>query len=95
MGPTAAILYLVLREAIFVYTLLILARVILSWVPDLGRRYPDAVRFLLRATDPALRPFQRVLSPYKTGGLDLSPILAIIALRIIEGVLARILIGLG
>ena len=83
----------VVNKAIWVYQLLIIVRAILTWVPDLVYRHPEFMRFLERVTDPAIRPFRRILSPYKTGGLDLSPLLAIIALSIIGRVLNQLLVG--
>lgn len=93
MRSPLSIVLLVVNSAIYVYQLLIIVRAILSWVPDLVRRHPEFMRFLERVTDPAIRPFRRILSPYKTGGLDLSPLLAIIALSVIERVLNQLLVG--
>ena len=39
-----------------------------------------------RMTNPFLRPFRRLLPPYKTGGIDWSPLLLLLALFIIRGV---------
>lgn len=82
-------LYLV-DKAITVLTVLIIVRAIMSWVPDLSRKYPDFMRLLDRITDPVIRPFRRVLSRYNTGGLDLSPVLAIIALGVVQGLINRL-----
>lgn len=63
---------------IFLFATLI--RVILSWVnPD--PRHP-AVAVLDRLTRPLLRPAQRLLPPM--GGLDLSPMLVIVALVLLQ-----------
>ncbi len=64
---------------------LIFARVIMSWVPSF--RYHPAGRWIAQTVDPWLRPFQRLLPPWKTGGLDFSPILALIVLEIIQSIL--------
>jgi uncharacterized protein YggT (Ycf19 family) len=73
-----------------VYTLLIFAYIIFSWVrlpysPWLNR----IQRFLFDVCDPYLRLFRRVLPPF--GPLDLSPILAIISLTILDQVIKAIL----
>ncbi len=65
-----------------VYTLLIFAYVLLSWVrlpysPTLER----IQRFLYETCDPYLRLFRRVVRPI--GGIDLSPIIAIFTLVIV------------
>ena len=59
---------------IWVYTLLIFAYVILSWVRSPYTTHP-VVRFLHDVCDPYLRLFRRVLPPL--GPVDLSPIVAV------------------
>lgn len=56
---------------------LILAAVILSWVGP-GARHP-VVPLVHQLTEPMLRPFRRVIPPL--GGLDLSPLFALIAIQ--------------
>jgi YggT family protein len=59
------------------FTVCLLIYVVLSWVaPDV--RNP-AVQLLARVCEPVLRPVRRVLPPL--GGLDLSPLLVLIALQ--------------
>jgi YggT family protein len=60
-----------------VYSLIVLAAIILSWLP-LNRRHRLVIA-LYRLTEPALAPIRRVLPP--VGGLDLSPMVLLIALR--------------
>jgi len=63
---------------IFMFAIFI--RVILSWIgPD---PYHPGVSLLQRLTDPALQPAQRLLPPI--GGIDLSPILVLIALVLMK-----------
>jgi YggT family protein len=65
-------------------------RIILSWVPispPPGLR--PAFNFLYDVTEPFLRLFRGLLPPI--GGLDISPILAFVVLRIAEGILSRVL----
>ncbi len=63
---------------IFLFAILI--RVILSWVnPD---PYNPAITLLSRLTDPIMRPAQRLIQPI--GGIDLSPILVIMGLVLLE-----------
>jgi len=63
---------------------LIFALVVVSWVPSL--RYHPAGRWVNRTVDPWLRPLRRLLPPWKTGGLDFSPLLAFIVLEILREV---------
>ncbi len=65
---------------ISIFLFAVLARVILSWInPD---PYNPAVDILSRITDPLLIPAQRVLPPI--GGIDLSPMLVMIGLVLLE-----------
>lgn len=66
---------------IWVYMLLIFAYVILSWVRSPYSTHP-IVRFLHDVCDPYLRLFRRVLPPL--GPVDLSPIVAVAALLLLE-----------
>ncbi len=49
-------------------------------------------RFIYGMTEPILRPLRRLIPPRPSFPIDLSPILAIIALEIIERVLVAILL---
>jgi YggT family protein len=75
---------------IYVYSLLILAYIITSWV-----RLPYSVwlnriqRFLYDVCDPYLRMWRRVLPTF--GPLDLSPVVGVAALYILRAVLLNIL----
>ena len=76
------------RVFIYVYTLLILAYIITMWVrlpysPWLNR----IQRFLYDVCDPYLRIWRRILPTF--GPLDLSPIVAILALQIVGGLIVR------
>jgi YggT family protein len=88
-----SILISIVSWAFQLYTLLILARVILSWVnTDPYRRPMDhpVVRLLNRATDPILLPLQRLIPPIG-GTLDLSPIAALFMLEIVRRILVTLL----
>lgn len=85
-------LWFLLDKAISIYTIVIIVSVILSWLPEMRYRYREFSRFLDRITEPVFRPFRRLLPPHKTGGLDLSPMLVLIALGILRQILFRILV---
>ncbi len=68
------------------YTLMLFARVIGSWFPNFQQA--SVMRFVNYYTDPYLGVFKRFVP--RIGMLDLSPLLAFIALRIIE----RIVLGI-
>lgn len=70
------------------YTFIILASVILSWligfnVINRHNRFVDAVwRFCLAATEPALRPIRNMLP--SMGGIDISPLILLIGLQAVQ-----------
>jgi YggT family protein len=80
-----------------VYLVLILIRVLLSWVPRMPYNpYLRAVvGFIEEATDPYLNLFRRVIPPIGGRGLalDLSPILAIIVLVVVQAVVVGAIEG--
>ena len=64
------------------YKWIIIIRALISWVnPD---PYNPIVQFLTRVTEPVLRPIRKLMPPWKMGGLDLSPLVAIFALIFLE-----------
>ena len=70
----------VVLTLIDVYSLVVLAAVVMSWV-HADRRHP-LVQAVFNVTEPALAPIRRVLPP--TAGLDFSPIVLLIALRLLR-----------
>jgi len=73
-----------------IYTFLIIARAIISWVnPD---PYNQVVRILDKLTEPVLYPIRKLLRRV-TGNLpmDFSPIIAIVLIQIAGSFLIRIL----
>lgn len=75
-----------------VYLWLIFLRVILTWISP--NPHTAVMRFLARAADPALRRARR-FCPLTLGGLDFSPLLAIIAVQLLGSVLGLWLWGMG
>jgi YggT family protein len=71
------------RTLVDLYSLVVLAAVVLSWI-----QLPDEnplVRFTRAATEPLLQPIRRVVPAI--GGLDLSAMLLLFALRFLSGLL--------
>ncbi|MGH2399482.1 MAG: YggT family protein [bacterium] len=69
------------------FYILLLIRVILSWVPGIDHRHP-AVQFVHRVTSPVLNPIRRAVPP--VGGLDISPLVAILLVIVVQ----RLVVGL-
>ncbi|AGY57339.1 YggT family protein [Gloeobacter kilaueensis] len=68
-----------LGNFIQIYIVLLFVRVLLSWFPNIDwSRNPWAI--LSQLTDPYLNLFRSIIPPL--GGIDLSPILAFLALQV-------------
>ena len=67
---------------LYLYTWLIIIRAVVSWMnPDL--RNP-LIQVLIKSTEPVLKPLRMLVPPAKLGGIDVTPILAIVAIQIIR-----------
>lgn len=62
------------------YSFVVLAAVIMSWLP-MHRRSPLAM-MVFRLTEPALAPIRRVLP--SMGGLDFSPMVLLVGLQFLK-----------
>jgi YggT family protein len=88
-GALTAALLDVLFTLLSIVQWMVIIAALISWVnPD--PRNP-IVQFLYKTTDPILRPFRKILPPRRTGGIDFSPILVILAIVFIKTFLARLL----
>ncbi len=68
------------------YTWVIVIRALASWVSTDPRN--PIIQLLARLTDPVLAPLRRVIPPQALGGLDVSPILAILLIQGVNYLLA-------
>ena len=73
-----------------VLILVLIARVILSWLPRIGVLTPVAT-LLDGITEPVLSPIRRRLPVF--GGLDLSPLVALLLISIVEALVLALLAG--
>ncbi len=70
---------------------LIIIRVLLTWVsPD---PFNPIVQFLNKVTEPVLEPFRRVIP--MIGPLDISPVVALFVLQLLQSFLVRTLVDLS
>jgi YggT family protein len=74
---------LLLVRLIDLYSLVVLAAVILSWL-GMDRRNPLAA-IVYGFTEPVLAPIRQVLPP--VGGLDFSPMVLLVVLQFLKGLL--------
>ncbi len=68
--------------------MLIIVRVMTSWFSP--NQFNPLIVQLYKITDPLLRPFQNIIPSYKLG-IDISPLFALAALRVIENLLLKII----
>jgi YggT family protein len=82
-----------LSTLIYVYTLLIVLYIVIQLLFSIGLRPPYSratdvvVGFLRDICEPFLRLFRRLIPGF--GGIDLSPILAIVTLELVNGVIVQ------
>jgi YggT family protein len=82
IAVTSIVNLILLSLRLFVFAIIV--RVILSWIAPQG--YNPALAIIHTLTEGVLRPFRRIIPPM--GGLDLSPLFAIIALTALTIVVA-------
>lgn len=85
-------LAVVVDYALTIYLWIVIARAVLSWVsPD---PYNPIVRFIHNVTEPVLCRIRRLL-PFDLGGLDISPIIVLLAVIFLQKFLVGSLMGLS
>lgn len=83
------ILYTTIDMFFNIVFLLILARIILSWLPQF--RSNQIAEMIFGITEPILAPFQRLIPPI--GMIDISPMVAIIVLGIGQRILLFMIVS--
>jgi len=68
------------------YSYVLLARILLSWFPNIDRSN-SIVQFLHQITEPVLQPVRNALP--RLGMIDISPIVVFFGLRLLQGMLLR------
>ena len=86
MESLSVTLLQVLAQTLQIYSLVLIVRVLLSWFPNLDWGNP-VLSSVSAITDPYLNAFRGLIPPL--GGLDLSAILAFLALQLIQSLLEQ------
>jgi YggT family protein len=86
MAPIFGDLIGVLIQTLSIYTLVLLVRVLLTWFPNLDWSNP-ILSSVSAITDPYLNVFRGLIPPI--GGLDLSAIVAFLALQLVQTLLEQ------
>ncbi len=66
--------------------IVLILRVLISWIPH--NPYHPIVQYLYMITDPFLKPFQKIIPPFKFG-IDFSPIFAFIAIAVLREIIFK------
>ena len=74
-----------------IYSLIVLARVLLTWFPNVDRAHP-LVQFLYDVTEPVLQPIRDFLRQQfpQSGPFDFSPLVLLVGIMIIQRVIATV-----
>lgn len=81
-----------LLQLVNFYEILIIAYILMSWIRPVDGLLGDIYRVLGTITEPWLGIFRRFIPPI--GMIDISPIVAIIVLRVITNALVRLFVAL-
>ena len=74
------LLILILDRLFLVYTIMLFARILSSWLPEI--QHYRFMEFIAFCTDPYLNFFRRFIPPL--GMIDISPIVAFLCLNILQ-----------
>lgn len=92
VGNFIAAVARIVEIALTIYTWIIVIRAVLSWVnPD---PYNPIVRMLYRVTEPVLEPVRRRI-PWRGLGIDLSPVIVLLAIVFLQSFLVPSLMQLA
>jgi YggT family protein len=76
-----------IKLAAQIYILVIIAAAIVTWV-EVDRQHP-LVQFLFKVTDPLFKWVRELIPPFN--GLDLTPLIALLGVKLVEKVLVALL----
>ena len=88
MSLLAYSLITIIQKLSWIIYILIMIRVLLSWVP-MNNSFSELI---YNVTEPMLKPFKDVLNKYLNLPIDLSPLLFIITIEAVEKILIRLII---
>ena len=77
-----------LATVLSIYSFVILARLLLSWVPDMIDPYHPAAQFLHQITEPVLEPARRLIPPI--GMIDISATVVLLAIWFLTDMLRQL-----
>ena len=88
MSLLAYSLITIIQKLSWIIYILIMIRVLLSWVP-MNNSFSELI---YNVTEPMLKPFKDVLNKYLNLPIDLSPLLFIVCVEAVKKILIRLII---
>ncbi len=89
LGDLITGIFKIIDALLNIYKWIVIIAALISWVnPD---PYNPIVRFLYSVTEPVLRPVRRFIGN-RLGAIDISPLIVIIAIILIQSIIARYII---
>lgn len=72
-----------------IYLIVLIVRILLSWVPSLPEPLQPIARAVRAVTDPILLPLRGIIPPVRIGmgALDLSPLIVLFGIQILQSIL--------
>lgn len=86
----AAVLLQLINLIFTLYSFVFIARALLPWFGV--SYYHPVMRFLVQITEPVLAPLRRYIPP--RGGLDFTPMVALVILLVVEQLLRTLILAL-
>lgn len=80
------------NDILNLYFWIIIVRIFLTWIPSINW-YSQPFKTLALISDVVLNPFRKIIPPM--GGLDFSPIIALLFLQFVQFAIVRMLLILG
>lgn len=82
----------IVNDLFNLYFWVIIVRIFLTWIPSINW-YAQPAKSLAAVSDVVLEPFRRIIP--SMGGIDFSPIIALLFLQFVQFAVVRILVILG
>lgn len=82
----------IVNNIFYFYFILIILRIFLTWIPSINWNQ-QPIKSIREVTDMYLDIFRRFIPP--VGGLDFSPIIAIIVLQLLQVVVVNIVVAIA
>jgi YggT family protein len=77
-------LWKIVSEVLQIYSLIMIAYAVVSWIPSIRGRWSD---YLAMLVEPVLAPVRRLIPP--AGGFDLAFIIVLLVIQVVNGTIVR------